>query len=76
MTIKLIILPPRTKFYGYDYKKNLQFRMTGKEWHQYARRDKFKVEHGGDTAFGNACEIYLDGKPVDGLPMANEENEE
>jgi hypothetical protein len=72
--IKLIKLPPRTKFYGFDYTKNLQFRMTGKEWHEYARRETFKVEHGGDTAFGNKCEIYLDGKPVAGLPMANEDD--
>jgi hypothetical protein len=70
--IKLIKLPPRTKLYGYDYSKNVQLRMTGKEWHAYARRETFKVEHGGDAAFGGRCEIYLDGKPVTGLPIAED----
>jgi hypothetical protein len=54
-------LPPRTKFYGWDYKKDEQLRMTGREWHEYAKREEFKVERGGDSARGNHMEIWLDG---------------
>ena len=66
MSIRLIVLPPRKKFYGYDYGKDQELHMTGKEWHTYAKREQFKTEHGGDTAWGNKCEIYLDGKPMAG----------
>ena len=60
--VKGTVLPPRTKFYGYDYRKNVELRMTGKEWHAYAKRDTFKTERGSDAAWGNWCEIWLDGK--------------
>ncbi len=63
--MKQVTLPPRTKFWGWDYNKNQQLRMTGKEWHAYARRAVFKSEHGGDSAFGGGVEIWLDGKNVD-----------
>lgn len=53
-------LPPRTKFWGYDYKKGTLLRMTGKEWHEYAKRETFKSERGGDSAWGSGCEIYWD----------------
>ncbi len=59
--MKTMTLPPRTKFYGWDYTKQQQLRMTGKEWHQYAKRNEFKTERGSDSAWGNSCEIWLDG---------------
>lgn len=59
--MKTITLPPRTKFYGWDYRKQQELRMTGKEWHIYAKRDDFKTERGSDAAWGNSCEIWLDG---------------
>jgi hypothetical protein len=57
-------LPPRTKYYGWDYTKNQQLRMTGKEWHQYAKREEFKNERGSDSAWGSNCEIWLDGTDI------------
>ena len=62
--IKLVKLSPRKKFWGWDYKKDQQLRMTGKEWHAYARRDQFKTERGGDSAFGGGIEVWLDGTDV------------
>jgi len=59
--MKQMTLPPRTKLWGYDYKKNLQLRMTGKEWHAYAKRQEFKTEHGSDSAWGGGVEVWLDG---------------
>ena len=56
-----IKLPPRTKYWGYDYKKDIQLRMTGKEWHEYAKRETFKTERGSDSAWGTGMEIWLDG---------------
>lgn len=64
MNHKLTTLPPRTKFYGWDYNKDQELRMTGKEWHEYAKRAEFKTERGSDAVWGNGCEIYLDGKGV------------
>jgi len=64
--IKLIKLPPRTKLYGYDYSKNVQLRMTGKEWHAYARRETAKGELDGDDAVGGLSGIDLDGTFVKG----------
>lgn len=61
---KLITLPPRTKFFGWDYNKNEELRMTGREWHEYAKRQEFKTERGSDAAWGAGVEIYLDGKGV------------
>jgi hypothetical protein len=61
---KPIKLPPRKKLYGIDHKKSVQYRMTGKEWHQYARREHFKSTRGSDYAWGNSCEIWFDGKPL------------
>jgi hypothetical protein len=58
-------LSPRKKFYGWDYNKNRQFRMTGKEWHQYAKLHEFNTERGSDAAWGNGCEIWFDGT-IDG----------
>lgn len=58
-------LPSRKKLFGYDYNKDEQLCMTGKEWHEYARRETFKVEHGGDTAWsGNGIEVWLDSKDI------------
>ena len=54
-------LPPRTKFWGFDYKKAEQLRMTGKEWHEYAKRETFKTERGSDSAWGSGMEVWLDG---------------
>ena len=59
--MKSVVLPPRTKFYGWCYRKQQQLRMTGKEWHQYAKREEFKTERGSDAAWGNGCEVWLDG---------------
>jgi hypothetical protein len=61
MALKKVSLSSRKMYHGYDYSKDKDFRMTGKEWHQYAKCDDFKCEIGGDTAFGNRLEIYLDG---------------
>lgn len=56
-------LPPRTKFYGWDYNKAQQFRMTGREWMEYAKVRIFKFEYGNDAAYsGNGIEVWLDGK--------------
>ena len=60
MQYKLTTLPPRTKFFGWDYNKAKQFRMTGREWHEYAKRETFKTERGGDSAWGSGMEIYWD----------------
>jgi len=62
--IKLIKLSPRKKFWGWDYNKNRELRMTGKEWHAHARRDQFKTERGGDSAFGGGIEVWLDGTDI------------
>lgn len=35
--------------------------MTGKEWHEYAKRETFKSERGADAAWGSGVEIWLDG---------------
>lgn len=65
-TYKHEVLPARTKLYGYDYNKSQQLRMTGREWAQYAKRDKFKFERGSDTAWsGNGIEVWLDGKNME-----------
>ena len=58
-------LPARKKLWGWDYNKEAQLSMTGREWHEYAKRDTFKVERGTDTAYsGNGVEVWLDGKDV------------
>jgi hypothetical protein len=59
--MKTLCLPPRTKFYGWDYNTDTQLRMTGKEWHVYAKRGEFKTEHGSDSAWGGKVEVWLDG---------------
>ena len=61
---KTMQLPPRTKFYGWDYNTDRQLRMTGKEWHAYAKRTEFKTERGSDSAWGSKCEVWLDGTDV------------
>jgi hypothetical protein len=58
---KTMQLPPRTKLYGWDYNTDRQLRMTGKEWHAYAKRTEFKTERGSDSAWGSKCEVWLDG---------------
>ena len=63
--MKTMTLPSRTKLWGWDYNKQKQFRMTGKEWHQYAKREEFKTERGSDAAWGGGMEIWLDGTDVD-----------
>lgn len=49
MQQKYTTLPPRTKFEGWDYHKNQRLRMTGKEWHVYAKTDRFKVSRDRDN---------------------------
>jgi hypothetical protein len=56
-----VVLSPRRKYWGWDYNTNRQLRMTGKEWHEYVRREEFKTERGGDSAFGGWVEVWLDG---------------
>lgn len=63
--MKTVTLPARTKLWGYDYNKDQQFRMTGREWHEYAKRETFKSERGADAAWGGGCEIWLDGLNMD-----------
>jgi hypothetical protein len=64
-TYKKERLPPRNKLFGWDYNKSVQFRMSGREWHVYAKRDTFKVERGGDAAYsGNGIEVWLDGTDI------------
>jgi len=60
---KTIKLPPRTKLHGFDYAKACDLVMTGREWHQLAKRESFKTERGSDAAWGSGFEIYLDGTP-------------
>lgn len=66
---KAIKLPPRTKLYGYDYNKNQMLQMTGKEWHQYCKRETFKHPYdkdSRDTAWsGTGVEVWLDGATLD-----------
>lgn len=47
--MKHTTLPPRTVFKGYCYHKNQEFKMTGKEWHEYAKTDKFKCSPDKDN---------------------------
>lgn len=61
---KLVALPPRRVFSGWDYNKERELRMTGREWHEYAKREMFKTERGSDAVWGAGVEIYLDGKGV------------
>jgi hypothetical protein len=63
--MKMMTLPSRTKLWGWDYNKAQQFRMTGKEWHEYARRPEFKTERGADSAWGGGVEVWLDGTDID-----------
>lgn len=62
--MKTITLPSRTKLFGWDYNKTTQLRMTGKEWHRYAKCDTFKTERGSDSAWRNGCEVWLDGTDI------------
>lgn len=64
MTRGSVTLKPRTKYFGWDYKKDTQLRMTGKEWHIYAKREVFHHDRGDDSARGNHCEIWLDGTDI------------
>lgn len=60
--MKPVKLPARTKLFGYDYNKNLELRMTGKEWYTYAKTDTFYTDHGIDAATcGKGLEVWLDG---------------
>jgi hypothetical protein len=61
MTNGRMVLGKRTKYYGWDYKRNRELRMTGKEWHQYAKLETFSHQRGSDAVTGNSCEIWLDG---------------
>lgn len=63
--MKAMTLPPRTKLWGWDYNKEKQFRMTGKEWHQHAKCETFKTERGSDSAWRNGCEVWLDGTDIE-----------
>jgi hypothetical protein len=42
--------------------------MTGKEWHDYAKREVFNHDRGDDSARGNHCEIWLDGTDINHKP--------
>lgn len=64
MTRGSAVLKPRTKYFGWDYKRNTQLRMTGKEWHVYAKRQTFNHERGNDAVTGSSCEIWLDGTDI------------
>lgn len=56
-----ITLKGRRKYFGWCYRTDKQLRMTGKEWHEYARLPEFKTCYGSDSAWGNRCEVWLDG---------------
>lgn len=56
-----IVLSPRKKYFGWCYRTSQQLRMTGREWHEYARVEEFKTAHGADSAWRNKCEVWLDG---------------
>jgi hypothetical protein len=60
-TPKSMRLPPRKMLFGFDYNRNQELRMTGKEWHIYAKVDEFKTERASDSAWAKGCEIWLDG---------------
>lgn len=62
---KMMRLPPRKKLFGFDYHKAQQLRMTGKEWHEYAKVDEFKTERGSDSAWSGYFEVWLDGTDMD-----------
>lgn len=47
--MKMIKLPPRTKFAGFDYAKNARIEMTGKDWHKYAAVAEFKLSRDRDN---------------------------
>lgn len=57
---KLVRLPPRKVFEGFDYSKNRAVSMTGKEWHSYAKVDAFKVSRDRDNrdASANGFEVW------------------
>jgi hypothetical protein len=63
--MKPIVLPGRSKLWGWDYNKEKQLRMTGMEWHAYAKCETFKTEHGSDAAWRNGCEVWLDGTDIE-----------
>jgi hypothetical protein len=52
MTRGTATLKPRSKYFGWDYTKNTQLRMTGKEWHTYAKRELFNYNRGDDSVRG------------------------
>jgi hypothetical protein len=47
-------------FKGYDYTRNLELQMTGKEWHQHAKVDYFRIAPDRDNrdATGNHNEVW------------------
>ena len=49
MKQKYITLPPRRTFKGFDYSKATVVEMKGKEWHQYAKADQFKISRDRDN---------------------------
>jgi len=57
---KQIKLPLKKVFKGYDYTRNLELQMTGKEWHQHAKVDYFRVAPDRDNrdATGNHNEVW------------------
>lgn len=62
--IKQMRLPPRIKFYGIDHTKGVQYHMTGKEWHQYAKRQTLNYSRDGQFVWGSHLEIWLDREPL------------
>jgi predicted chitinase len=63
-----LALKPRSKYFGWDYTKNTQLRMTGKEWHNYAKCELFNHNRGDDSARASHCEIWLDGTDINHKP--------
>ena len=62
MNTKTIKLRPRKKYWGWCYRQCRRLHMTGKAWHEYAKLDTFKTDHGADSAWGNKCEVWFDNK--------------
>ncbi len=46
---KPVRLHPRKKYEGFDYSRARSFTMTGREWHQYAKVDTFKLSSDRDN---------------------------
>ncbi len=60
MNYKQIKLRPNRRYKGFDYRRALELEMSGKEWHQHAKVDTFRVAPDKDNrdAVGNQNEIW------------------